>query len=317
MILNSQAPMRISFAGGGTDISPFANKYGGAVVSATIVRYARVKITDKSTGYISYPIDQSDASFIEKLASRFPPVSIELRVDAPPYSGLGASGAIGVAVLGCLNALKGDEPLNKNGIAELAYEIETQELGISGGRQDQYAAVYGGLNYMEFGDGRVNINPLEVSTKTLLSLQNSLLLVFTKPRSGSSGHIILDEKARVQSNDATTLRALFQQKELANEMRRVLRRGNLYEFGILLHKAWEVKKNQSPLTTNEYIDEIYDRALKAGALGGKIAGAGEGGYMLLFAPNSEGEVSEAMLDLGLITESVIFDNWGLRVWKSE
>lgn len=311
----SRAPMRISFAGGGTDMDVFASGWGGCIVSTAIARYVRVRMETQERGYRCYP-KPHDISLVEKIAAHFSPASLEVRVDTPyQQTGLGASGALGVAVLGCLNTLKGDEALSLQQIAELAHRVETEEVGIAGGKQDQYAACFGGMNYIEFGNNRVNVSKMEVKLETALSLENSLLLVFTQPRQDSSGNTMADEAKRIQGGDITTIQALMRQKELANEMRRALRRGDLTAFGELLDEAWQVKKKQTPLTSNQFIDEAYAVAKKAGALGGKLSGAGGGGYFLLFAPGREGQVAEAMSNMGLRAETLTFDWQGLKVWQ--
>lgn len=314
-MIMSRAPMRISFAGGGTDIDAFACRWGGCVVSITIARYVRARMEPGESRYSCYPVAQDDTLFLEKMAAHFSPASLEVRVEAVPQSGLGASGALAVAVLGCLNTLKGDEPLALMQIVELAHRIESEEMGIAGGRQDPVASAFGGLNYIEFGDNRINVSRIEVKPEALLSLENSLILVFTQPRLGSSGDIMADEAKRLRDNDGTTLQSLMRQKELANDIRRTLRRGNLTDFGELLDEAWQVKKKQTPLTSNEFVDEIYEAGKKAGALGGKLSGAGGGGYLMFFAPGREGQVGEVMRHMGLTTETVTFDFQGLRVWQ--
>jgi D-glycero-alpha-D-manno-heptose-7-phosphate kinase len=312
----SRAPLRISFAGGGTDIDAFAYYWGGCVVSVTIARYVRARMEPGVECYTCYPKKQNDVVFLQKIAAHFGRSALEIDVDAPPKSGLGASGALAVSVIGCLNSLKEDEPLAPSQIAELAHKIEVEDMGITGGKQDQYAAVFGGLNYMEFGSERVNVTRIEVKPETLLSLENGLLLVFTKPRPTHSGTIMSQEDALIKARNEVTIEALKRQKELANDVRRVLRKGDLQTFGEILHEAWEVKKKQSPTTSDSEIDEIYDAARKAGAVGGKLSGAGGGGYMFFFAPKHAGEVGEAMRTMGLTPERVSFDFSGLRVWRT-
>ncbi len=311
----SRAPCRLSFAGGGTDVDAFAYRYGGCVVSVAIARYARVTMEEPGNEIKSYPLAQSDVVLIKKIAAHFTPVSLTVRVDAPPSSGLGASGALSVAVIGILNVLKGDEPLTPLQIADLAHRIEVDEMGVAGGRQDQLAAAFGGINYCEFGDNRVNVTPIEVPRETLHALESSLLMVFTRPRVMNSGSIMSSEAKRIEDGDGKTLLALSRQKEIANEMRRCLRHGLLNEFGMLLDYAWEIKKIQTPDATDQGIDDLYMKAKEAGALGGKISGSGGGGYMTLFAPGKEGEVGEAVLSMGFRPETVKLDMEGLKIWQ--
>lgn len=315
-VYNSKAPCRLSFAGGGTDIDSFARDYGGCVVSVAIARYARAIVDTKGSTIASFPVAQSDVELLTRIAAYFAPCGITSRVDAPPRSGLGASGALSVAVIGCLNALKDDEPLTLMQIADLAHRIEIDDLKVEGGRQDQVAAAYGGLNYIEFGDGRINVSPIAASPDTLAGLEAGLILVFTRPRITNSGNIMEKETHRVETADPRTLLALDRQKEIANEMRRCLRHELLSEFGLLLDYAWEIKKIQTPEATDQAIDDLYKAAKDAGALGGKISGAGGGGYMTLFAPGKEGQVAEAVLKMGYRPEAVHLDMGGLKVWRS-
>jgi len=311
----SRAPMRISFAGGGTDTSIFASKYGGSVVSAAISRYVTVKMGQERNQFVSYPVDETEPEYLAKTAKRLGlDVSLESRVDAPPRSGLGASGAVGVAAVGCLNTLL-KRKLSRNEIAEMAHSIETGEMGIAGGRQDQYAACWGGINLMTFEGEEATVKPLKLKPEVLLTLESSLILVFIHSRQGSSSRIMEDETRRVQQAEQGVMRALCRQKELAKETATALLDADLEGFGRILDEAWQVKKEQTPLVTNDVIDAIYGIGKKAGALGGKLSGAGGGGYMFLFAPGKEGSVAEALRTIGLRPENVTFDWKGLTVWQ--
>lgn len=310
MIAMSRAPLRISFAGGGTDAEPFCTMKGGCVVSATIARYVWVRMDSDGVGYSAYPPDAEygNTAFVEKLVSHFKPVSLDVRVDAPRRSGLGGSGAFGVAITGCLNAL--NEKLTLHQIAELAYEVENEK--IAGGRQDQFASAYGGINRIEFSD-RVEVSRLKLKPETILSLEMSTFLVFTHPR--YAGNVMEDEVRRVKENTGETIEALLTQKALANLTSLVLQMGDLVTFGKLLDEAWNTKKKQTPMATTELVEELYRRVKKAGALGAKCCGAGGGGYFAVFAPGKETKVCEAILSLGLTPEPVVLDWQGLKVWK--
>lgn len=314
MIVFSRAPLRVSLAGGGTDTEPFCSRHGGCVLSCAIAKYAWVRMDTEGSGHCTrYPLFASrDTRLIEAIAKRFRPVSLEVRVDARERSGLGGSGALGVATIGCLNMLNSDEPLDLDQIAELACQVELEDLRVPGGRQDQYIAAYGGLCYLQFGQGRVGVARLTLKPETLLSLQRSLFLVFIHPRTDEK--VIKDEVASVEAGNKDTIAALDRQKELANEMRRVLRHDDLTAFGGLLHEAWSTKRRQSPSASTPRVDEFYEAVRKAGALGGKLVGAGGGGYFIVFAPGREGQVCEAILERGLIPEPVVFEPEGLRVW---
>lgn len=318
MTVYARAPLRLSFCGGGTDLDVFASRYGGHVVSATIARYVRVAMEPGERRYTSYPLAQSDVSFLEKLGRRFPPASLELSVDAPPHSGLGASGAIGVAVLGALNTMKNPhDRMSLMDMANLAHEIEVEELGVHGGRQDQVATAYGAMNHIEFADKKISVSPLEVSEETILNVENSLVLVFIEPRAGTSGTVMAEELRRVLEGDPVTIAALLRQKELAEEAGECLERGDLEALGAILDEAWAVKKKQVPLTTTPFIDRVYEAGKEAGALGGKISGAGGGGYFYFLAPGKVGPVAEALMHIGLTPETITFDMHGLRVWTGQ
>jgi len=314
VIVYSRAPMRISFAGGGTDCEPFCSLRGGCVISGTIACYAWVKMDSNRREYSAYPLHAGDSTmFIDKLAKHFKPVSLDVRVDAPHRSGLGGSGALGAATIGCLNTLNEEEPLDLYQIAELAYKVEHEEMGFAGGKQDQYAACFGGINYIEFGQDRVKVSRLQLKPEIILALERATFLVLTHPRSHSN--VMEDEIRRVERDASETIEALDKQKELANETRRVLRRGDLVSFGELLDEGWNIKKKQTPLVTTERVEELYTRVKKAGALGGKLCGAGGGGYFVVFALGKETKVCDAILSLNLTPEPVIFDWTGLKVWQ--
>lgn len=312
-IVTVRAPLRISFAGGGTDTEIFASQYGGAVLSAAISRYATVRGGQGEPSFTAYPIDEADEKYIKKAAEKSDTsIWLESRIDAPPRSGLGASGALSVAALACVWTLNKRE-YHYSEIAEEAYKLE-KKLGLTGGKQDQYPAVWGEINYIEFSGTEVKSSFVDYSDETLLALESSIILVFIYPRIGTSHKIMLDETRRVQDKDKDTIQALLRQRELARLGMEALKRGDLMSFGDILHEAWETKKHQSPYITSEVIDAVYSVARRAGALGGKLSGAGGGGYMFFFAPGKEGPVSEALRAIGLRPESITFDMKGLLVW---
>ena len=321
-VLYTRAPLRLGFAGGGTDAEPFASQYGGCVVSASIAKYVWVKVMlGEARSCTCYPYGETSTEFIETIGKHFPPASIELRVDVPPQSGLGASGAIGVAtVMALRDVFEKHNPKHtlqqiKNDIIAFAHKIETEEMSIPGGKQDQCAAAWGGINYMEFGADRFEVTHLQLSQDVLLTLENSLIITYIHPRLESGGSIMRREVDRVRAGDLATIDALKKQKELANEARRMLRHGFLADFGALLDEAWQYKKRQSPEATTGFIDDVYSVAKKAGALGGKISGAGGGGYLFFLALGKEGPVADALLGMGLHPETVTFDTKGVTAWK--
>lgn len=303
MIIRARAPLRISFAGGGTDVPPFAETEGGCVINATINKYAfgtlrprkdnRIKIESRDYGLsIDYRIDQKmtydgkldlvKAAIKRTEALKSSGFSLFLHSDAPPGSGLGSSSAMIVTLVGLLKEFK-NLPITDYEIANLAYEIERKELGIKGGLQDQYASTFGGFNFIEFTKNRVIVNPLKISQDIINELEHNLLLGYTG-KTRFSDHIIDDQIKRYEHKDNEALIGLRKQKELAVEMKNALLRRRLHDFGELLHYAWEFKKKMSYRISNPHIDAIYEEARKNGALGGKITGAGGGGYMIIYCP---------------------------------
>lgn len=318
MTVYARAPLRISFAGGGTDTEAYSSRYGGLALSAAIARYVTVTAEVGSDICLSYPQDETDPLYLATLSrARADPggtmVGLVSRLDVPPRSGLGASGALGVAALGCMKRLMSSF-YTLASIAEEAYRFETREMGNAAGRQDQYAAAFGGINLMTFEGEKTTVARQDLERETILALESSLVLVYLHPRQGASGLIMAEENDRVLRGDLEILDALRHQKVLAVEMARALRSGDLVLLGRMLHEAWETKKRQSPWVTNDIIDAVYSLARKAGARGGKLAGAGGGGYMFFLAPGKEGPVAEALRGVGLRPENVVIEFQGLQVW---
>lgn len=334
-LLRARAPLRVSFAGGGTDVPPYPAERGGVVLSATINRYAYGTLKpreDRQIGIQSLDLDAVASIALEdvapngdrldlvraaihKIASDSPRgFDLFLHSAAPPGSGLGSSSAVVVTLVGLLSDHM-EMTLSDAEKARLAYTVEREDLGLKGGTQDQYAAVYGGFNFMEFRGDEVIVNPLAIPAETVHELEYNLLLCFT----GStrvSDHIIDDQTSRYQSKESSTLDALEMQKELAVAMKEALVAGNLTEFGNLLDRAWSYKKKMSPKITNEHIDELYEVAKRHGAIGGKVTGAGGGGYMLLYCHyDSKHEVRAALKELGAEAIDFQFDHSGLTSWS--
>lgn len=335
MLVRAKAPLRISFAGGGTDVSPFPETEGGVVLSATIDRYAYGSLRRRDDGIVSiesvdfgfsvnFPADE-DVVFDGKLdlvkaAIRRMSVhdsagyDLVLRSNAPPGSGLGSSSTMMVALVGMLREYY-SLPLTEYEVAHLAWEIERNDLGIRGGMQDHYAATFGGFNFIEFGD-QVIVNPLRVRDSTMNELELSLLLCYTGITREST-HIIADQTTRVQTLDAGALEGLRAQKVLAVAMKAALLRGELGSFGDLLGQAWTEKKKMSPLITNAKIDEAYDVAIRAGAAGGKVTGAGGGGYILFYCDfEKKHRVAQALEQLGAQISEFTFERRGLTTWRA-
>jgi D-glycero-alpha-D-manno-heptose-7-phosphate kinase len=337
VLVRAKAPLRVSFAGGGTDVSPFPETEGGVVLSATIDRYVYGSLRTRADGTISiesvdfglsldFPaegmvdgtvfdgrLDLVKAAIRRLSMDDAGGYDLLLRSTAPPGSGLGSSSTIMVALVGLLREYY-SLPLSEYEIAHLAWEIERRDLGISGGLQDNYAATFGGFNFMEFGD-RVIVNPLRVRDSIVNELELNLLLCYTGI-TRESAHIIGDQTGRVHARDPRTLSGLRAQKELAVAMKAALLRGELDTFGELLGQAWLEKKKLSPLITNDLIDEAYDLAMQCGAVGGKVTGAGGGGYILFYCDfTRKHRVAEALEKLGASVTEFSFERRGLTTWR--
>ncbi|MFH0832235.1 MAG: GHMP kinase [Candidatus Aenigmatarchaeota archaeon] len=347
MIIRSRAPVRISFGGGGTDVPPYCDEHGGCVLSATINKYSYASLESRNDQEIH--IESGD--FLKKL--RFGSIdemaydneldllkaaiknlnttrmglNIFLRSSIPPKSGLGGSASCFVALIGLFNHIRADKMTNYE-IAELAHRLEREELKIAGGKQDQYAAVFGGINFIEFGGNWVRVNPITMKKDHLLELEKHLVLVYVGDRpkedvtreyitgKTKTDDIIGDQVKSVLEKKESVIEALDRTKEIALDMRRAFMIGDLIGFGELLHKAWEEKKKFSNMISNRYIDDLYALARKHGAIGGKITGAGGGGFMLFFCePNKEQIVAEQLEKAGARPTSFAFDFDGLQTWE--
>jgi D-glycero-alpha-D-manno-heptose-7-phosphate kinase len=237
-----------------------------------------------------------------------------LHSDAPPGTGLGSSSTLMVALVGLLKEFN-NMPLTDYEIAHLAYIIERKELGIKGGQQDQYAASFGGFNFIEFLKDRVIVNPLKMSRDVINELEHNLLLCYTG-RTRLSAKIIDDQVGRYERGEEETLNGMRQLKEIAVEMKNALLQRKLNAFGDLLGHAWENKKKMSSKITNPQIEEMYEAARKAGALGGKITGAGGGGYILLYCQfERKHKVAERLKEMGGMITDFAFDARGLQTWR--
>ena len=337
MIIRAKAPLRLSFAGGGTDVPPFPELEGGCVLNATIGNFAWGSLRERDDDQINIEsadlgislsftvgsemaidgqLDLVKAAILRLGAKNSHGFNIFLHSDAPPGSGLGSSSALIVGLVGLVKEFK-NLPLTEYEVAHLAYVIERRDLGIQGGLQDHYAASFGGFNFIEFWKDKVIVNPLRIGQQIVNELEHNLLLCFTGT-TRPSNHIIEDQTRRYQENEKDTVQALHQQKQLALEMKNALLEHRLSDFGDLLHSAWECKKAFSPRISNSAIDELYHAALKQGALGGKITGAGGGGYMLFYCPfEKKCKVAEVLRKMGAVPTAFAFDNHGLQTWRAQ
>lgn len=336
MIIRSKAPLRLSFAGGGTDVAPFKDKEGGCVLSTTIDKYAygslRVRsdkqITIQSLDYEMNAICSPHQKIrrngklslvkaaIQKLNQNESGVDVFIHSDAPPGSGLGSSSAMVVALIG-LFVEHAKKPLTSYDIAEMAYRIERIDLKMLGGMQDQYAAAFGGFNFIEFYKDNVIVNPLRIKATTLNELQYNLLLCGTG-RTRLSENIIREQIGNYLGNKTEAIAAMRIQKEIAIEMKNSLVTGKLNDFASLLDFAWVTKKKMANQITNPKIDEMYDVAKKSGAVGGKLLGAGGGGYLVFYCGSGRKyAVAEKLEKMrGMIVEFGL-DFAGLQTWTAE
>lgn len=310
-VFRARAPLRLGLAGGGSDVSPYCDIHGGYVLNATIDRYAYAVIKTIEEPVVRFIA--TDQQFDEVIAVDGPkvlnghldlhkavynymiqhfngctPIALELRTfcDAPPGSGLGSSSTLVVVMIRAFAELL-NLPLDDYTIANLAYRIERVDCDLKGGRQDQYSATFGGFNFMEFyADERAVINPLRVKNWIICELEASLVLFFTGV-SRESAHIIADQSGNVKSGSADALDAMHGIKREALVMKECLLRGDFTGLVNSMRLGWENKKRSAKSVSNSHIDNIYDAAISAGALAGKVSGAGGGGFMLFFVPTEK------------------------------
>ena len=333
-MMRSRAPVRIDFAGGWTDVGEFARDSAGAVVNAaiSIYSYASVRRTeeDSGRGIQIYSADFNtyvEAAGVRKLeydgnadlvkaAIRHLDVDdsffITTRSDAPPGSGLGTSAAMGVALIGALSHHV-SRPFLPAEVAEMASEIEREELGIRGGKQDQYASAIGGFQFMEFHGDTVRTSPLRLSPRTLFELQKHLVLCYTG-KSRLSGDIHERVADAFSKGDPDTTVAIANLKRIARVMKERLLLGDLEGSATLLSENWDNQKRLHPSVTNEQIDELFAIAAESGAAGGKACGAGGGGCVVFLAkPDHEHILRQALQDGGARMLDFVFDMHGLQI----
>ena len=308
MIVRARAPLRLGLAGGGTDVSPYCDIHGGYVLNATIDRYAyavirtldepvvrfvstdqqkeKVKAVDEPL-VLNGKLDLHKAVYNEMIQpyNGGKRIALELSTfcDAPAGSGLGSSSTLVVVMIRAFAELL-NLPLDDYAIAQLAFKIERVDCGLQGGRQDQYSATFGGFNFMEFyADNRAVINPLRIKNWIICELEASLLLFYTGV-SRESARIIADQSANVKTGAVDAIEAMHQVKREALVMKECLLKGDFDGIVQSMRQGWESKKRSAKAISNPHIDEIYNAAIDAGALAGKVSGAGGGGFMMFFVP---------------------------------
>ncbi|MFG1461270.1 hypothetical protein V5F77_00090 [Xanthobacter sp. DSM 24535] len=335
----ARAPLRLGLAGGGTDLSPYCDEFGGAVLNVTIDRFAFASFLPRTDEGITFESDDTGATetfglyaplsaaklilhrgVYERMIAEFNegvrlPLTIKTTVDAPAGSGLGSSSALVVALVSGMGALLG-APLGDYDIAHLAFEIERHDLGLSGGRQDQYAAAFGGINYIEFlPSDRVIVNPLRVRGAVNNELESSLIVCFSG-RSRSSAAIIDKQTEGIKSASPQTLDALHKLKADAGEMKRALLVGDIDRMGEVLNASWKAKQRTATGISTDKIDELFDLAMANGAIAGKVSGAGGGGFMFfLVHPENRYRLVEKLTAAGAAATPVKFTQNGCEVWQ--
>lgn len=332
-MLIARSPVRISFGGGGTDLPSYCEQFGGAVLSTSIDKYFYTILKRRDDGFIQ--VISSDFRKLETWKDINDPtvkgtaleiplavlrdlecnisVDLFLASEIPPGTGLGSSASV------CVNVLKIVSEylqlgLSRYELAMRAYRIAREVLGNPVGKQDEFAAAFGGLNYIEFlRDGSVNIEPIMLPAELFRELQSNLMLFFTGA-AHNSWDILKTQETATKNPSCMAVEALHEIRELAVTMRNVLMKGELEHFGRLLHEGWEAKKRVSSKISTSHIDDLYAMARQAGAVGGKVTGAGGGGFLLLYVPAARQEsVRQAFSARGLREMIFGFDRDGAQV----
>jgi len=341
MTTRARAPLRLGLAGGGTDVSPYCDMYGGNVMNVTIDRYAYALVGDSTDGATRF--QAIDVGAEEAIASRdgrlsldgplkllkgvyarvardyldgsMPALHVQTFSDAPPGSGLGSSSTMVVALLQAF-VEHFSLPLGEYEVAHLAYDIERNDLKLAGGKQDQYAATFGGFNFMEFyGDNRVVVNPLRVKDWVWAELEASLVLYFTGV-SRASADIIAQQSRNVGENKSVSVEAMHRLKDEAIQMKECVLKGDLRRLERTLQAGWEAKKQTASSVSNELIDRVEAVAFAHGARAAKVSGAGGGGFMMFLCdPTRRLELGKALLAEGGSLLDFHFTPHGATSWK--
>jgi D-glycero-alpha-D-manno-heptose-7-phosphate kinase len=340
MIIRSRAPLRLGLAGGGTDVSPYCDTWGGAVLNVTVDLYAYTVIEPTDDGRVCFTASDLEGVFeadadaemeiayplilhravYRRIVQQFNggrplPCRITTFCDAPPGSGLGTSSTMVVSLLKAFVEWL-SLPLGEYEIARLAFEIERVDAGLKGGRQDQYAATFGGVNFMEFfPEERVIVNPLRIKNWIISELETSLVL-FNSGVSRSSAAIIEKQTANLVGGKGDTLDAMHEIKSDAFGMKECLLKGDIRGFAGFMRKSWEAKKRLADSISTAHIDEVHNAATAAGALAGKVSGAGGGGFMtFLVDPSRRVDVIRALRQQDGQVMTCHFTGHGTEGWK--
>lgn len=340
MIVRSIAPLRLGLAGGGTDVSPFCDTYGGAILNVTINMFAYCTIEPLDNGKIIFDVrdreeyqtldsksllDISDKTAllhkgvynrIIKDYNNNKPLSFKMTTysDAPAGSGLGSSSTMVVCIIKCFTEWL-NLPLGEYDIAKLAYEIERVDLGLSGGKQDQYAATFGGFNYMEFEkNDNVIVNSLKIKNWIRNEIENELVLYYTGT-SRESAKIIDEQIKNTKNNEKKSIDNMLKLKQSAKDMKEALLTANFLEIAKILNESWLAKRNVASTISNKEIDELYDFVLNNGGRAAKISGAGGGGFMMILCNPIEKYtlVEKLKAKGGIVMTPTIYDD-GTKAW---
>lgn len=338
MRITSRAPLRIEFAGGGTDIPSYSDRHNGFVLNATINKYvyatlkpihtSDVKVIKTETNEsllfkdVKDLVYNGDSDLVKAIIKRMKinyGGEIHLRSDVPPDTGLGNGATAAVTLVGLFNTLRHEKKLSEYEISETAFETMKYELDIQGGKQSFYSSVFGGFNFIEFlENGFTRVNRVRVRRQDVLELEKNLLLIYIGKRekeSGSQNILRTQESLYGKSEKAILLEKL---KDLAWEMRDLLTRGDIPGFAQKLNEAFETKKKLYPEITNQKIEDICELVKKHGAIATRIQGAGGGGHLITYCePNKEHAVTKALLEKGITCIPFNFTERGLEVWEGE
>lgn len=341
MIVRAKAPLRIGLAGGGTDVSPYSDIYGGYILNVTLDMFAYATIQTRTDNKVLFDAQDIEQTFITDAVSELEldntlilhkaiynrvvrdynngePLAIDVitHSDAPPGSGLGSSSTMVVAILAAYRELL-KLPLGEYDLAHLAYEIEREDCKLSGGKQDQYAATFGGFNFMEFYEDRVLVNPLRIRLDIQNELESQIVLYFTG-MSRDSGKII-DDQIKASSSESKSkdksLEALHAVKQSAFDMKECLLRNDIEGMSNVLKSAWLAKKSTSVSISNSHIEEVAELAIAHGAKSLKLSGAGGGGFMMMFVdPTKKQPLIKALKQTDGQVHSFQFTNYGVKAW---
>ncbi|QFY41421.1 dehydrogenase [Candidatus Methylospira mobilis] len=340
IIIRARAPLRLGLAGGGTDVAPYCDIHGGYVLNATIDRYAYAVIRTLDDPVVRFVATDQQSEKVKNIAeplelngkldlhkavykhmiqhyNRGQPISLELSTfcDAQAGSGLGSSSTLVVVMIRAFSELL-NLPLDDYTIAHLAFKIEREDCGMLGGRQDQYSAAFGGFNFMEFyANERAVINPLRIKNWIICELEASLLL-FYSGISRESARIIEDQRSNVEAGEVDAIQAMHGIKHEALVMKECLLRGDFDGIVDSMRLGWENKKRSAKTVSNMHLEKIYSAAIDAGALAGKVSGAGGGGFMMFFTPpDKRMDVVRALETFKGNVSNCHFTKHGTQAWR--